>query len=220
MSEYFIFCEYEGYFNPRAVLVPFENLGSEVSVKMEQLLTIGSKIEDHYEWTDNVGRHAEYRIDGKPDITESTRETVSYWLSLLHGVDHDHDGSYPSEYLLYYINDANRGCSPSELYDRLSGMKEYNGKPITVKGCVMVSQVPFGVVKRASLRFFLVPKGEYTPEEVEDLLLCDSRIHSVSCASKDGKFAGYGFVQLENNSDFASFQNKRFTINGELISFD
>ena len=219
MTEYFVYCEYDDCYCPRATFIPYNSQDLEILSKINQIVELGNKIENCYKKEDNMRHHIGYKIGDIFDDSEKTKEIVSYWSTLLHRIDHDHEGELPDEYRLYYINDENRNCSPLELYKRLSEMSEYENKPIIIKQCVMLSCVPFNKIKRTSLEFFVASGGQ-TSEQIRELLLKTQKFHSVECASKDsGECAGYGFVQLMDNNDYALFVNKCIGIDNIVFSF-
>ena len=219
MTEYFVFCEYDDYFCPRAIFIPLDSQDPEIPDKINQIVHLGNLIENCYKKEDNMQYHIGYKIKGLNDTSDETKKIISYWSTLLYRLDHDHEGELPDEYRCYYINDVNRGCSPSELYKRLSEMTQYENKPIIVKQCVMVSSVPFDVIKLISLEFFLLSKHEYTSDQIKELMLNSSLFDSVVCAKNDDDtFAGYGFVQL-NDDVFSSLLNKCLSIDGVKFGF-
>lgn len=220
MADHFVYCEYERNFLPRAVIIPLNNIDKEMLEQYNKIIKLGSKIEDCYDWDETAGYHVGYKINGKLDNTEETKKIIEYWSSLLHTVDHDREGRYHEDFMFYYINDCNRTCSPSELYDTLLALKEFRGKKINVKSCAMVSEISFGEIKRLSLRFFLLSKDIFTPKQVEEMLLKDSRFYSVKCASNNGKFVGYGFVELSDGNHLVKLMEKTTVINNNKFYFD
>jgi len=219
MTEYFVFCEYDDYFCPRAIFIPYDSQDPEMPNKINQIVNLDNLIENCYKKEGNMQHHIGYKIKGLVDNSDETKKTISYWSTLLYRLDHDHQGELPNEYRCYYINDINRGCSPLELYKRLSEMTQYENKPIIVKQCVMTSSVPFDAIRLISLEFFLLSKEEYTPNQIKELMLKSSLFHSITCAKKDDdKFAGYGFVQV-NDDIFPSLLNKCLSIDGVKFSF-
>ena len=217
MTEYFVYCDYDDCYCPRATFIPY-NSDPEIQNKINQIIGLDTKIENCYKKEDNQLNHIGYKIKGVIDNSENTREIISYWSTLLHRIDHDHEGELPDEYRLYYINDENRNCSPLELYKLLSEMTEYEDKQIIVRHCVMVSNVPFNIIKKASMEFFSL--SMHSSEHIKKIMLDSGLFDSVICATKDdGMFAGYGFVELINNSDYNLLINKCASISDIKFSF-
>jgi hypothetical protein len=220
MTNYFIYCEYSGNFCPRAIFIPLNNLDNNMKNAYNKIIELGNKIEDCYESKDNCGYHIGYKIKDNFDNSEDTKKTIGFWSSWLSQLDHDHEGLLPEEYLMYYINDKNSKYSPNELFDKLSSLSEFRGIKMNIENCVMVSEVPFNKVTKVTLRFNLFTKNDYTPEEVTNILLKDDKFNKVQCAEKDGKFCGYGFVQLKNNDDYDILFKQEYIIDNNTFFFD
>ncbi|AYV75218.1 MAG: putative orfan [Terrestrivirus sp.] len=203
MTEYFVFCEYDSHYPSRAIFIPLKDMDSDIKKEFDNIIELGDKIKECFKTEGRSSSSIGYEINGKFDDSEQTRNTVGYWSSLTFQLDHDHEGNYPDNYLVDYINDANRYLSPNELHNKLSKTTVFCDQQMIVKKCVMVSDTPFETIKRASLRFFMVSGNTYTAAEVKQKVLKDKRFYRVMCAAKDdGSFVGYGFVELNNNEDF------------------
>jgi hypothetical protein len=204
MAEYFVFCEYDSHYPSRAIFIPSKDMESDMKKEFDNIveLTADGKIKECFKTEGRSSSSVGYEINGKFDDSEQTKKTIGYWSSLTFQLDHDHEGNYPTDYLVYYINDANRNLSPNELHDKLSKLTIFCDQQMVVKNCVTVSDTPFDAVKRATLRFFLVSGNTYTAEEIKQKVLKDNRFYQVICAAKDDdSFVGYGFVELNNNDD-------------------
>jgi hypothetical protein len=154
------------------------------------------------------------------DSNSVKNEVINFWSSLNHQLDHDHDGYYPSTYLSYYIHDQNRYLSPRKLQDKLLNLEKLYDQNISVKKCVMISDVDFDKVKRASLRFFVVSDKKFKATEIKDKFKDDTRFSNVQCASDDnGIFAGYGFIELNDDADYLKLSNKETTVDDLVIVF-
>lgn len=216
MAEYFVFCEYDSHYPSRAIFIPIKEMDADMKKEFDNIVALGDKIKECFTTEGRVTSSIGYEINGKFDDSEQTRNIVGYWSSLIYHLDHDYEGNYPDSYLVYYINDTNRNLSPNKLHDKLSKTTVFCDQQMIVKNCVMVSDVPFETIKRASLRFFMVSSNIYTAKEIEQKILKDKRFYQVMCAAKDdGSFVGYGFVELNNNDDFE--QLSKAVINVEDI---
>lgn len=219
-SEYFVFSLFQKCFLPRAILIPFDKADDEIKEMISKITKLGNKIESCYRKDGNYEYFSHYKINDQIINSKEITEVIGYWLGLLHAIDHDHEGNYPEDYLLYYINDNNQIYGPNELYEKLCNMTDFENIKIKIKECVMVSEIPFDFTKKVSLRFFLLEKGTFSVEEIEKILLSNPQFESVKCSEKNNMFAGYGYVYLKNRDDFSKLCNKIVIINNKKFKFD
>ncbi len=244
MTEYFVFCYYDPNWISRAVMIPYDqHHKDDITVSDDELIVVvdnqshpqdgfinailglGNKIVACYQQDGNLSTHIGYIINGKFDNSKRTSAIIQYWETMLHIVDHDHEGLMADSYLIYTPNQENRACSPSELYDEIISLNIVQSQCINVKQCVMVSSVDFNQVERLQLRFFPLYKKDnvitYSCQEIETLLMKTNKFCSVICTSDcSKKFAGYGYVELNNKDDYVTFFEKKLTIDDQSFFFD
>jgi hypothetical protein len=204
-KEYYIFCEYDQYSPHKAILIPITNIQAQIFFK-SKFLDKSLLIQKVYKKNENFDRIIGYLIQDQVDLTTQTANQIRYWLELIMRLHNHSCQEIDNEYLFYYVNDQNRTLSATQLQQKLLSMTEFKGNQISVKSCLMLIDHIYNPTQIKVLRFTV--QTQLTTNDIHQLLSTDYRFSKVVVASnKDGKFAGYGYVWLNNSEDIDSLSS-------------
>nr|WBF70245.1 hypothetical protein [Megavirus caiporensis] len=218
IQEYFVFVVYDKYYPSNAIFInTTKNNDSELTEKMNQLISIGNKItsdieNDKYITNNNI-------------VNSENKTIIDYWRSLLSVLEHDHESDqfsnhfYECCYYMYLNKPKYRSLSPEQLQNKLLSKQAIRSNPIKVTHCVMVSEIGFVKIDPTIVIRYFVYGGTINSNIISQIVKIPG-VKSIQPAKKsDTVFTGYGYIKIDNKF-VNDFIDKEMYIGGLKIRFD